>query len=297
MILVGTDNGFVQVGADMAVQPAGHRMDAIAVDAGDVWALSDQSDLWQHPEGGDWEIVANLNEGQANCLAVAGDLVLVGAAEARLFRLDGSALKEVTSFGTAPGRDTWGTPWGGPPDVRSIGFDDDGVAYVNVHVGGVLRSAELESWEPTMDISADVHEVIAHSGSPGDVYAASAIGLGVTTDGADSWEFQITGMHAVYCRAVAIGGDYALVSASLGPSGGKAAVYRRPLDGSTPFRKCEDGLPEWFAGNVNTFCLDAVGDRGVIAAPEGAVYESVNGGVTWSMVAEGLPGVHCVALV
>ena len=297
MILVGTDNGFVQVGADIAAQPAGHRMDAIAADAGALWALSDGANLWRYPRGGGWEIIARLDESRANCLAVAGDLVLVGSAEARLFRLEGSALIEVASFATAPERDTWGTPWGGPPDVRSIGMDDDGLAYVNVHVGGVLRSADMESWEPTMDISSDVHEVIAHSGNPGTASAASAIGLGVTTDGGDSWDFQTSGLHAVYCRAVAVGSGYVLVSASLGPSGGDAAVYRRPLDGSTPFHKCEDGLPEWFAGNVNTFCLDAVGDRGVIAAPEGAVYESVDAGSTWSMVSEGLAGVQCVAIV
>ena len=297
MILVGTDNGLFSLGAEMAAQPAGHRIDAVVRPADGIWALSDGANLWHHPNGSDGEIVARLDEAQGNCLAVAGDLVLVGAAEARLFRLDGSTLKEVVSFATAPGREEWGTPWGGPPDVRSIDIDDDGVVYINVHVGGVLRSADLESWEPTMDISADVHEVLAHSGNPGAAYAASAIGLGVTTNGADSWDFQTSGMHAVYCRAVAVGSDYVLVSASLGPSGREAAVYRRPLDGSTPLHKCEDGLPEWFAGNVNTFCLDAAGDRAVIAAPEGAVYESVDGGVTWSMVVKDLPGVHCVALV
>ena len=285
------------MGTSREAQLAGHQVDALAADAGGVWALSDGADLWHQPEGEDWRVVASLEESQGNCLAVAGDLVLVGGAEATLFRLDGSTLTEIESFATAPGRDTWGTPWGGPPDARSIGIDDDGVAYVNVHVGGVLRSADLETWEPTMDISTDVHEVITHSGNPGTAYAASAVGLGATTDGGLSWDFGTSGLHAVYCRAVAVGSRYLLVSASLGPSGDKAAVYRRPLDGSAPFHKCEDGLPEWFAGNVNTFCLDSAGDRSVIAAPGGSVYESIDGGVTWSTVAEGLRGVHCVAIV
>lgn len=272
-------------------------MDAIAIGAGGLWALSDGSFLWHQPQGGDWVIVAASDELQLNCLAVTDDLVLVGTAQARLFHLVGSELKEVASFTNASERDTWGTPWGGPPDVRSIGTDADGVIYINVHVGGVLRSADLESWEPTMDISADVHEVIADPNKRGVAHAAAAIGHGVTTDWGASWEFHTAGLHAVYCRAVAVGTDYALVSASLGPSGDKAAVYRRPLDGAEPFHKCEDGLPEWFTSNVNSFCLDAAGDTSVIAAPQGTVYESGDQGLTWSTVAEGLPGVHCVAIV
>lgn len=297
MILVGTDNGLVRMGADVTPEPAGYRIDAITADDGDIWALGADATLWRYPRGAAGGVIARLQGTRANCLAAVGDLVLVGAAEARLFRLDGSALKELASFADAPGRDTWGTPWGGPPDVRSISIHDDGVVYVNVHVGGVLRSLDLETWQPTMDISADVHEVTAHAGPSGSAYAASAAGLGVTTNGGDSWDFHTSGMHAAYCRAVAVGGDYVLVSSSAGPSGSKAAVYRCPLDGSSPFRKCEVGLPEWFAGNVNTFCLDAEGDRAVIGAPGGVVFESVDGGVTWSVVAEGLSEIHCVLLV
>lgn len=48
---------------------------------------------------------------------------------------------------------------GGPPDTRSITEDGDTV-YVNVHVGGVLRSSDQgESWQPTIDIGADIHRV------------------------------------------------------------------------------------------------------------------------------------------
>ncbi len=297
MILVGTDNGVFAVGHDGTPQLVGHRIEALAATPAGVWAVSNGRDLWHRPEGGEWKSVASLERTRGNCLAVVGDLVLVGGAEATLFRLDGTDLRELESFGSAPGRETWGTPWGGPPDVRSIAVEDDGTVYVNVHVGGVLRSSGLESWEPTMDISADVHEVIVHPGRPGTAYAASAIGLGTTADGGGQWDFHTLGLHSLYCRAVAVGNDYLLVSASLGPSGDKAAVYRRPLDNSTPFRKCEEGLPDWFAGNVNTFCLAAEGKRAVIAAPDGSIYESTDGGTSWSTLATGLAGSSCVALV
>lgn len=296
MILVGTDDGVFPVG-NGSPQLVGHRVEALATSPGRLWALSDGTELWHSSAAGEWALVASLEQSQGNCLAVSEDLVLVGCAEARLFRLDGTNLREVESFGSAPGRETWGTPWGGPPDVRSIAIEDNGDTYVNVHVGGVLRSSDLDKWEPTMDISADVHEVIEHPGHPGNAYVASAIGLGTTANSGDTWDFHTSGMHAFYCRAVAVGSDYLLVSASLGPSGDKAAVYRRPLDDGARFRKCEEGLPEWFAGNVNTFCLAASAERCVIAAPEGAVYESTNAGVTWSTVATGLPGSNCIAIV
>ena len=41
---------------------------------------------------------------------------------------------------------------------------------------------------------------------------------------------------------------------------------------------------------MNTFCLHAAGDRSVIAGPEGTIYESTDGGFTWSVVAEYFPG-------
>ena len=55
------------------------------------------------------------------------------------------------------GRDRWYTPWGGPPDTRSM-TSADGKVYANVHVGGVVRSADAgRTWQPTaLDIDADV---------------------------------------------------------------------------------------------------------------------------------------------
>ena len=148
-----------------------------------------------------------------------------------------------------------------------------------------------------MDINADVHEVIADPARQDTAYAASAIGLGVTTTGAESWSFETAGLHASYCRAVAVGDNYLLVSASKGPGGSQAAVYRRPVDLSEPFEKCSEGLPEWFPSNINTFGLAAKGSEAVIGSPDGIVYTSDDAGATWSIAAEDLPGVHCVTFV
>lgn len=296
MILVGTDGGFVALGAEMPSQPSGHAITAVCRADDAIWAISDRSLLWYYPDEGEGQVVAKLDNGQAHCLLATESTVLVGASEARLFRLEGTELVLDDGFMSAEGRDTWHTPWGGPPDVRSMAADMDGAIYLNVHVGGVLRSRDGGLWQPTMDISADVHQVIADPIRPHTAYAASAVGLAITTTGAEAWSFEVTGLHASYCRAVAVGDDYLLVSASEGPGGSKAGVYRRPLNLSAPFQKCSQGLPEWFSTNVDTFCLAAKGRQAVIGSSDGTVYMSDDSGATWMTAAKDVPGIHSVTL-
>lgn len=296
MILVGTDDGFQAVGTDIPPRPSGHSMTAVHQAPDAIWAISSGAQLWLDPTEEDARVVATIDEGQANCVLSTPAGVVVGASEARLFRLKGEELALDEAFMTAEGRDSWHTPWGGPPDVRSMDVDDDGTVYLNVHVGGVLRSRDGRVWQPTMDISADVHQVVARRGHPGTAYAASAIGLGITTNGAESWSFEMAGLHASYCRAVAVGDDYLLISASQGPGGRKAAVFRRPIDLSTPFEQCRVGLPEWFPTNIDTFRLAARGRVAAVGSSDGSVYSSEDGGDTWTVAAEGLPGIHCVLI-
>ena len=165
--------------------------------------------------------------------------VLTGGPDAALW-LDG---KPVASFDEAPTRDEWHTPWGGPPEVRSISVSPEGVVFVNVHVGGILRSRDAcATWEPTIDLHVDVHQVLALGG--GRVLAACGDGgLASSRDDGDSWVFATEGPRATYCRAVAVAGSDVLVSASKGPRGNGSAIYRRPLDDDeAPFEVVVDGL-------------------------------------------------------
>src|SRR5207247_7541735 len=131
----------------------------------------------------------------------------------------------------APGRNDWTTPWGGPPDTRSLAADGNAL-YANVHVGGILRSTDAgTNWAPTIDVDADVHQVVAGFDDAGRVLAATAEGLAVSNDGGDTWAFETEGLGATYSRAAAVAGDVVLASASRGPRGDGAAVYRRPLEG------------------------------------------------------------------
>ena len=89
-----------------------------------------------------------------------------------------------------------------------------------------------------------------------------------------------------------------LVSASAGPRGGCAGVYRAGLDGGV-FERSRSGLPEWFDDNIDTYCLDALND-GTYAAfgtADGRVYGSEDVGHTWLELVTGLPPVGHLLVV
>lgn len=177
-------------------------------------------------------------------------MTVITARGASLF-LDGVLCE---SFERAPTREHWHTPWGGPPEVRSWSVaPDTGALFVNVHVGGILRSVDGgESWQATIDLNHDVHEVVALA--DGIVLAACGDGgLAVSRDGGDSWSFVVKGLREFYARAVCATDDgWVLLSASAGPRVAESAVYQRPLAGvgvdDVGFEVVVDGIP----GNVDT---------------------------------------------
>jgi photosystem II stability/assembly factor-like uncharacterized protein len=302
-ILVGTESGLWQLRGD-ALEPvaplAGHSVTALARTAGRTWAILDGRTVGELADDGGWRDLASVEGTPATCLAPTPAGLLVGAEQAHLYRLDGGGLALVDSFETAEGRQTWYTPWGDPADVRSIAVGADGAVYVNVHVGGVLRSADGgRSWRPTLDIETDVHQVVAHPTRPEVVLVAAAAGFGVSRDGGQSWEFVNGGLHARYARAVAVSEPPGVVfiSVSTGPGGRRAAVYRKPLDGTAAFERCAGGLPAWFGDNVDTACL-AAGD-GVVAlgTEDGRLFRSPDLGQRWELVTKGLPAVRAVVIV
>src|SRR5581483_12017300 len=100
------------------------------------------------------------------------------------------------------------------------------------------------------------------------------------------------GLHATYLRAVTLPTDAVVVSASDGPFGRHAALYRRGLD-DPGFERCTTGLPAWLPAIVDTGCLDAH-DRRVAAGCADLVVGSDDGGQAWTTLAEELPPVTAV---
>lgn len=289
---MGTRRGSVTIG-DPGPPDLEGDVTALVRGDGGLWAVTDGSRIWRLEDRA-WREAGASGDVSLVCLLPTDGDVYLGAAEARLLRLEDGAPQPVGSFDGAPGRDTWYTPWGGPPDVRSLAAGRTGTLYVNVHVGGILRSDDRGgSWVPTIDVDADVHQVAVHPGEAETVLAATARGLAVSADAGRSWAFHTEGLHAPYCRAVAALEDAVLVSASVGPFGGRAALYRF-ADGS--FERCAEGLPEWFGDNINTHCLDAGGRRAAFGTSDGNVYASRDAGRTWDQVAEGLAPVTALVL-
>jgi photosystem II stability/assembly factor-like uncharacterized protein len=229
------------------------------------------------------------------------DVVFAGTVGPQMLRLgDGpgreTVLVSLPSMDATPGREEWHRV--GPAlQVRSLTATADGVLLANVHVGGIVRSEDAgRTWQPTIEVDADVHEVNAHPRASEIAMAAAAVGLCMSRDGGRHWTIVDDGLHATYSRAVAFAGDDVLVSVSDGPFARQSAIYRGRV-GTTRLERVRDGLPEWLEGNVDTRCLATDGNRIALADGSGSVWVTSSNGDGWSLAADGLPGVSSVVVV
>ncbi len=302
MTIAATATGIRDVDTQTHVGLADSAVTAlIRADEGRWIAVVDRTTVLVGAPAGGWETAAETPGPGLTCLAAAGDTVLVGSEEARVFRLEvggdtEGGLVPVEGFNDAPGRDDWYTPWGGPPAVRSVAVGGDGAWYVNVHVGGILRSDDGgASFTQLVDPDVDVHQVITVEGLL--AAACGAGGVMLSDDAGDSWRTVTGGLHATYCRAVTVCDGTLIASASTGPRTEQGAIYRMPLDAEDQtFERCRLGLPEWLEGNVDTAWLHAQDEQVAFAAPGGRIYLSSDGGGTWMLVDGGLEGVSAVVV-
>ena len=297
-IFVATPEGlqaFDERGLPGPVHLAGRAVTTVAPAREELWAVVEGSEVWHTADLDRWTLAAVIENHRGTCIAAIDNDVYVGSSDARLFRVTGGGIEPVVPFDRAEGRSKWYTPWGGPPDTRSISNWDEAI-YVNVHVGGILRTEDRgDNWSPTIDIDADVHQVTTAEGL---VLAACAGGLAVSSDRGNTWTLRSDGLEAPYSRAVAVCGDEVLTSASNGPRGGRAAVYRGDLEDGR-LERCRAGLPEWFDDNIDSYCLDALPEGSFIAfgTPDGRVFASEDTGVSWVELASGLPRVQRVLVL
>jgi hypothetical protein len=295
-ILVGTKKGLYLLGEQGQQLFQDEEVGFVTTQNGAWWVVINKGEIWRFSEAV-WDHVQTLEGIRVNCLVPHKDQILLGTSRAHLYKLNAESPHQVETFERISNRDQWFTPWGGPPDVRSISMDSAGNIFVNVHVGGILRSMDAgKSWEPTIDLRTDVHQVYVHQATD-TILAPSGHGLAMSSDHGQSWSFDKDGLHGSYQRAVAVAGDFVLVSSSTGPYTKHAAIYRKSLGRSGPFEQCASGLPEWFTGNIDTFCLDACGPSVAFGTESGEVYFSDDTGQTWSRIADGLSSVRGLTFI
>jgi hypothetical protein len=300
-VLVATwsDGLFVISGETRHHELAGLAVNALAPDGhGGALAIVSGHSLRQRTAGGEWLTLATSEFPLACCVAV-GDAIYAGTDDARVLRVsaDGS-VEQLRGLEAVAGRAAWyagsalidGQVVGPPLGIRSIAATADGRLLANVHVGGIPRSTDGgATWQPTIDVNADVHEVCAHPTDPDLVIAAAAVGLCVSHDGGATWGVEQDGLHAPYCSAVAFLGDDILVSASTDHFAAEGAVYRRPIGERRPLVPIGDGLPRWIDGIVDTRGIATRDSAAAVADRAGNLYVSMDVGRTWERRASGLP--------
>ena len=289
MLLVGTADGLLDLSLDGTEERRTLEGANVSAISGD-WAIADG---WVMAL--DTGAAVELPDGLVpRCLlALDGGRALVGTSDARLLVVGGpEGTARDGAFDAIPTREGWSTPWGGPPDTRSIALADE-TPFVGVHVGGVWRRDD-GGWVEVVPAEADDHQVACAS----DVVAVAAgIGVGQSDDRGESWRWSDDGLHGRYCRSVAVADDWLLAGASTGPATTEAAVYRRPLaDAEAPFARCgDDALPHAFPRNIDTGELTTAGPLAAVGTPSGELFLSEDSGASWRQLATALPGVHCLA--
>lgn len=290
---------------ELAGQPVG----ALALDGhGRALAIVDGHSLRRRAHNGEWTTITT-SEFPLACAVGVGDSIYVGTDDARVLRVSATGeIDQLGSFDAVRGRDTWyaggvlidGQLVGPPLGIRSITATSNGaVLLANVHVGGIPRSTDGgRTWQSTIDVASDVHEVLAHPIDPDIVIAAAAAGLCISRDGGATWTIEKEGLHASYCSAVAFSGEDILVSASANHFATEGAVYRRPIDGYSSLAPIVGaGLPMWVSGIVDTRCIAVRAATLAVADQGGNLYVSMNAGGNWSHRATGLSATSSVLIV
>jgi hypothetical protein len=302
-ILVATwDNGLFSVtGTRVHHELADRSVRSLVTDGRDgVLAIVDRHSFCRRSTDGEWTEIAK-SEFELSCCVPVGNIVFVGTDDVQVLRVDPDGVQQrLPGFDTVEGRDRWyagaavidGRLMGPPLGIRSMATTCDGaVLLANVHVGGIPRSTDAGlTWQPTIDIDSDVHQVCAHPTRPEIVAAAAGAGLCISHDAGATWTIEQQGLHAYHCSAVAFGRNDIFVSASTDPFATQGAIYRRQIDSNGPLQPLGGGMPEWIDGIADTNCIAARDSVVAVIDWSGRLYVSHDDGATWSCSLDGLAG-------
>jgi hypothetical protein len=278
---------------------AGQSVRSLAGDGhGSVLAIVGGHSLRRRSSDGVWAEMAKSDLELSSCVAI-GNVIFVGTEDAQILRVDSDGTQHrLTGFDAVEGRERWyagsaivdGKLMGPPLGIRSMTATcDRAVLLANVHVGGIPRSTDSGlTWQPTIDIDSDIHQVCAHPTRPDVVIAAAAAGLCTSRDAGATWTIEQQGLHANYCSTVAFGKTDIFVAASAGHFAKQGAVYRRPIDGDGPLRPLGGGMPQWIDGIADTDCIATRDSMVAVIDQSGRLYVSHDDGASWFYPCDGL---------
>lgn len=224
---------------------------AIALKDGTIWMIS---------HVGSRQMCRRMEEPIESLLILNEDplKLLVGTEGAHLYSVEENDIIRISAFEALECRDSWHTPWGGPPSVRTLALTTDGWIYADIHVGSIIRSSDRgRTWQPVTDqLDEDVHQVATCRSAPDCVYANTAQGVYISDDRGQSWQHRAKDLDNRYGRAIAVAPnnpDLLLATVSDGPHGDNVhgRLYRSE-DRGRSWRHVKEGFPDSVAENINT---------------------------------------------
>lgn len=224
----------------------------------------------------------------------------------------GAAWEELAQVRQLPSVPSWTFPV--PPHIahlRSLQVvpAQPDTLYGGIEVGGVIRSQDGgATWEEmNQGVHLDIHTLAVSLTQPSIIYAATGGGIYRSQDAARSWSRACQGLRYTYTIPVVVHPQdpYLVFTASAkGPPGtwygknGADATLYRSKDGALTWEPLSEGIPLHLNGMVYTFTFDpADPDHLCVGTSDGIIFHSRNQGDSWSLVAEGLPGVRCLAFL
>jgi photosystem II stability/assembly factor-like uncharacterized protein len=257
-----------QTVSDIALYPADPQI-VFALAAGSLYRSVDGGQIWNEVEGG---LPQALLVAIAFAAGGGGTTVYVATDHPQ-------DVWKSTNAGL-----TWEPAGPGIPGAGRVLFHLSGALYLGGH-DGLFRSADGgASWQPAdgglPSPRPGVIALAGHPAAPGILYAATETGLFKTTNAGASWLPSHDGIRGIPVNSVAMD----LSAPGLGYSGTDYGVFSTS-DGARSWRPRPTGFPTngWVAG----LALRASEPLTVYAslAQCCGVYRSLDGGVTWSLLA------------
>lgn len=226
---------------------------------GTVWAGTEPSTVWRSADGGGtWEETRDLNE-----------------------------LRSSSEWSFPPKPDTHHVRW------IACHPRDAGRLWVAIEAGALVSTADGgRTWRDRVSGGPwDTHELAIHRDAPNVLRSAAGDGYFESEDGGLTWASPMDGLEVGYLRSVAIDPGTAgvvVISASTGPRTAYMAgrsdgrLYRRVRDGR--WERVRDGWPE-VPSTIAPLLAPGEGPGELWSADERGVHRSLDGGVSWQMVA------------